>query len=171
MSDYKEFVAEHLAKPVTAGGIAFLATRYLTYGSANLNIESNIPVINKLNGTSLSIGMATGLFVMIGSLAADVITGELYPFIHKQEKFKNVGPGVVLTGTVSVTSLITHYIANPDAIQERGMMNIIAMAVACETAANITYDNLLRPVLLGHKNEDDYHYYADDIGLGFIEQM
>jgi hypothetical protein len=177
MNDSTEFLAEHLAKPVTAGGLAFLATRYLTYGTNSrgepfrLTIGSNIPVINNLNGTRLSIGIATGLFVMIGSIAADVITGELYPYIHKYEKFQNIGSGVVLMSTVSVTSLLTHYIANPEAVQARGMMNIVGMAVACEAVANIAYDNLLRPMLLGHKNEDDYDYFSDDVGLGFIDNI
>lgn len=177
MNDSKEFLTEHLAKPVTAGGLAFLATRYLTYGTNSsgepfrLTIGSNIPIINNLNGTRLSIGVATGLFVMIGSIAADVITSELYPYIHKQEKFMNIGPGAVLLSTVSVTSLLTHYITNPNAIQTRGMMNIVGMAVACETVANIAYDNLLRPMLLGHKNEEDYDYFAEDVGLGFIDDI
>ena len=167
----KEFIAEHMAKPMTAGGLAFLATRFLTYGNLNLNIDSNIPVINRLNGTSLSIGVATGLFVMIGSIGGDLLTSELYPFIHKQEKFKNVGSGAVLLSSVSVTSLLTHYVANPDSIQQRGMMNIVGMAVVCETAANILYDNLLRPVLLGHENEPDYDYFADEVGLGMVDNL
>ena len=36
----KEVIAEHMAKPMTAGGLAFLATRFLTYGNLNLNISS-----------------------------------------------------------------------------------------------------------------------------------
>jgi hypothetical protein len=167
----KEFIAEHVAKPVTAGSLAFLATKYLTYGNANLNIRSNIPVVNRLNGKSLSIGMATGLFVMIGSLAADAVTEELYPFIHKQEKFKNVGSGAVLLSSVVGTSLLTHYVANPESIPARGMMNIVGMSVACEVVANILYDNLLRPVLLGHDNESDYDYFSDDVGLGFVDDL
>jgi hypothetical protein len=171
MNEYKEFIAEHFAKPAVAGGLGFLATRFLTYGDSSLNIRSNIPGFNYFNGTRLSVGVATGLFVMIGSLTGDVIADELYPYIHKQEKFQNVGSGVVLLSTVSVTSLLTHYVSNPDVIQQRGMMNIIGMAVACEAVANVMYDNVLRPVLLGQDNEKDYDYFADDFGMGFIDNL
>jgi len=73
--------------------------------------------------------------------------------------------------TVSVTSLLTHYVSNPDVIQQRGMMNIIGMAVACEAVANVMYDNVLRPVLLGQDNEKDYDYFAEDFGMGFIDNL
>ena len=104
-------------------------------------------------------------------MGGDLLASELYPFIHKQEKFKNVGSGAVLLSSVSVTSLLTHYVANPKSVQQRGMMNIVGMAVVCETAANILYDNLLRPVLLGHENESEYDYFADDVGLGFVDDL
>ena len=67
--------------------------------------------------------------------------------------------------------MLTHYVANPKSIQQRGMMNLVEMAVVCETAANILYDNLLRPVLLGHENEADYDYFADEVGLGMVDNL
>ena len=45
------------------------------------------------------------------------------------------------------------------------------MSVACEVVANILYDNLLRPVLLGHENEADYDYFADEVGLGMVDNL
>jgi hypothetical protein len=133
-----------------------------------LNIQSSIPGISSFNGNRLSLGMATGLFIMFGSLSGNVIAHEVYPYIHKKEKFKNLGAGMVLLSTVCGTTLLTHYAANPQAVNDRGMINIIAMAAACESVANVAYDNVVRPMILGKENSAEYDYYDDDFGLGYF---
>jgi hypothetical protein len=169
-----EYLSDMFSKPMIAGTCAYLATRFVTYGVNSsgkpfaMNIESSIPGINYFNGNRLSLGVATGLFVMLGSLSGNVITHEVYPYIHKKEKFKNLGAGMVLLSTVCGTTLLTHYAANPKAVNDRGMINIIAMAAACESVANVTYDNVVRPMILGKENSADYDYYDDDFSLGYF---
>jgi hypothetical protein len=60
--------------------------------------------------------MATGLFVMAGSLVGGVISSNVYPYIHKKDHFKNIGSGMVTLSTVCGTTLLTPYAANPTAV-------------------------------------------------------
>ena len=173
----KENVSDLLTKPIVAGTLGYAATRYLTYGlnsngiPFSLSIESTIPIFNKMNGTKLSLGMATGLFIMTGSLVGGIVSSAIYPYIHKKDHFKNIGSGMVLVSTVSGSSVLAHYVANPKAVGDRGAINIIAMAAACESIAAIAYDNVLRPMILGHPNEAEYDYYDDDFSLQFARDL
>jgi hypothetical protein len=173
----KEHISDLLTKPIVAGTCAYLATRYLTFGvnsrgiPFSLNIASTIPGLNKLNGTKIPLGVATGLFVMTGSLIGGVISSGVYPYIHKKDHFKNIGSGMVTLSTVCGTTLLTHYAANPQAVSSRGVINIISMAAACESIAAIAYDNVLRPMILGQPNGAEYDYYDDDFSLQFARDL
>ena len=173
----KENISDLLTKPVIAGACGYLATRYLTYGvnsrgaPFNLSIASTIPGINKLNGTTIPLAIATGMFIMSGSLFGGIISSVVYPYIHKKDHFKNIGSGMVLVSTVSGSALLTHYMANPAALSDRGAINIIAMAAACESIAAIAYDNVLRPMILGQPNGIEYDYYDDDFSLQFARDL
>ena len=173
----KEYISDHLTKPVIAGACGYLATRYLTYGvnssgvPFNLSIESTIPGLNKLNGTTIPLGIATGIFIMTGSFVGQCVANIIYPYIHKKDHFKNIGSGMVALSTVCGSTLMTHYAANPLAVSSRGAINIITMAAACESVAAILYDNLLRPMLLGHPNASNYDYYDDDFSLQFARDL
>jgi hypothetical protein len=173
----KENISDLLTKPVIAGACGYLATRYITYGvnssgtPFNLSIASTIPGLNRLNGTTLSLGMATGMFVMAGSLLGGVVSSVVYPYIHKKDHFKNIGSGMLLVSTVSGSTLLAHYAANPNAVSDRGAINIIAMAAACESVAAIAYDNVLRPMILGQPNGVEYDYYDDDFSLQFARDL
>jgi len=172
----KEYISDLLTKPVIAGACGYLATRYLTHGvnssgmPFNLSIASTIPGLDKLNGTKISLGMATGMFVMAGSLLGGVASSAVYPYIHKKDHFKNIGSGMVLL-SVCGTTLLTHYAANPSAVSSRGAINIIAMAAACESVACIAYDNVFRPMILGQPNAASYDYYDDDFSLQFARDL
>lgn len=172
-----EYISDLFSKPIIAGTCAFLATRYLTYGVNSsgspfmLNIASTIPGVNYFNGNRLSLGMATGLFVMLGSLSGSVISRGVYPYIHKKDHFKNLGSGMVLLSTVCGTTVLTHYASNPNTLADRGVINILSMAAACESVANIAYDNVFRPLLLGKANDANYDYYDEDFSLGFFRDI
>ena len=90
----KEYISDHLTKPVIAGACGYLATRYLTYGvnssglPFNLSIESTIPGLNKLNCTKIPLGIATGLFIMTGSFIGGLASSVIYPYIHKKDHLK-----------------------------------------------------------------------------------
>ena len=173
----KEYISDLLTKPVIAGACGYLATRYLTYGvnssglPFNLSIESTIPGLNKLNGTTIPLGIATGIFIMTGSFIGGCVSNVIYPYIHKKDHFKNIGSGMVTLSTVCGSTLMAHYAANPLAVSSRGAINIITMAAACESVAAIAYDNLLRPMLLGQPNAANYDYYDDDFSLQFARDL
>jgi len=173
----KEYISDLLTKPVVAGACGYLATRYLTYGvnssglPFNLSIESTIPGLNKLNGTVIPLGIATGMFIMTGSFVGQCVANIIYPYIHKKDHFKNIGSGMVTLSTVCGSTLMTHYAANPLAVSSRGAINIITMAAACESVAAILYDNLFRPMLLGQPNAANYDYYDDDFSLQFARDL
>ena len=164
----KDRITELMTKPALAGATAYVATLF-TWGKnpssgemVKMTINSNIPGISQLNGKRMSLALATGAFVFLGSLAGDAVSYRPFPYIAKQEMTSHLAPNAVLTASVCGTTLLTHYMANPASIGQRGLMNIFGMAVACEAVGNIAYD-YLRPIIRGEENEEGYDYFFDDI--------
>lgn len=146
------YVIEKSTKPVIAGLISVALTRY-TYGlkdgvtNFKAPIQTVIPLLSKLNGTSINIPLFTGLAIGTASFVADIVTDLLMPFVSRQQMLTTPLSAVTQLGAVAGASIGMHYILNTKSPGRRGFFNITGIAIASELASSYVYHSFIEPIL------------------------
>jgi hypothetical protein len=155
-------VLEAVSKPTIAGITAGAITRYVTYGTNaygnnfNLEVQSKIPIINKLNGKKVNLVLMTGVAVAIASLVADVASDNLFDFITNDQIMENMGSTAFQLSAVSAGSIAAHGVVNSSVINERGLVNIAVLATATELVSSYVHGKFVRPLFREQVDEQEY---------------
>jgi hypothetical protein len=156
-------VLESVSKPTLAGITAAGITRYVTYGTNGygnnfaVEVQSKIPLINRLNGKRVNLALMTGLAVGSASLIADVVSDNLFDFLTDDQIMENIGSTAFQLSAVSAGAIGAHGIVNSSIINERGIVNIIALATATEVVSSYVHSKFIRPMF--REQVDDVEYF------------
>jgi hypothetical protein len=182
MNITKEKAFDILAKPVASATVAGLLTRFVTYG---VNPETRLPytlefadkispiiseqnkILNKvlslrnippfsfMVGKRYSLAMVTGTLVFIGSLSADFVTRNIFSFITKDQVFDQMDSALVHTGAIGGATVAGHYIVNDNAVDQRGLYNIMLLSAVSEYAGH----RITKMLKDKYMSEEDDNYY------------
>jgi len=155
---------ENLSKPLLSGVTAGLVTRFLTYKTNSFGegfsivFDSNIPVVKLLNGKSMSLAVATALAVGSASLGAAALSSYVFPFLHSDQFMENPLSAGFQLASVAGGATLVHYAFNGDAVGQRGLMNIIGLAIASEVVGSLLHQKVVRPRLHDMEEPETYDY-------------
>jgi|TARA_B110000503_G_scaffold81670_1_gene124835 hypothetical protein len=158
----KFHAVEMVSKPLLTGLVAGIATRYVTYGSNEfgqaftIGVNTMVPILSKFNGSRINLAVMTAVSVGLASFTTDLIGDKLFAFIAKDEVMQNAGSGLFQLASVSAGTGFTHYIVNNNSLGERGVLNIIGIAVASEAISTYVYNCYIRPRL--RDSEEEYNF-------------
>lgn len=157
----KHLLLEMITKPLLTGAVAGIATKYVTYGSNaygqafTIGVDTIIPMMSMFNGSRVNLAVLTAISVGLASFTSDLVSDKLFSFITKDEVMQNAGSGLFQLASVSVGTGLTHYIVNNRSLGERGVINIIGIAVASESISSYIYTNYIRPQI--RDSEEEYN--------------
>jgi hypothetical protein len=155
-------VIETISKPTLAGMTAAVLTKFVTYGPNSygndfkLEIQSFVPVIKMFNGSQVNLPLLTGVAVGLASLAGDLISDQVFPFLTNDQIMENIGSSAFQLGAMSSGTILAHGILNSHSIGQRGLLNIVGMSAASELISSYIHSKTIRPFFQDPSEEGDY---------------
>jgi hypothetical protein len=130
---------ESLSKSATVGLTAGVAS-YVMRPTARINVT--------LLGTSLPLWAATGLAVGAGSSASALTHDLIFPALHIDERWRDVGASGVALASTSAANYGVLYAMNNGAPSQIGIMQIAGFAIGAEIAGTYIYNSFVKPMAL-----------------------
>jgi hypothetical protein len=96
----------------------------------------NIPPFSFMVGKRYSLALVTGTLVFLGSLSADFVTRTIFTFITKDQVFDQMDSALVHTGAIGASTVAGHYVVNDNAVDQRGLYNILLLSAVSEYAGH-----------------------------------
>lgn len=158
---------EVLSKPIIAGAIAGVTTRYVTYGTNEfgqaftMSMNTKFPFLNRFNGARVNLALVTAISVGISSLVSDYVADKIFTFQSKDEVYQNVPSAIFQLSSISAGTSFSHYLINSNSLGSRGVINIIGMATVSEAVSTYIYNTFLRSMCRGNADETGYDF-ADE---------
>jgi len=155
-------VIETISKPALSGVVAAGLTKFVTYGKNSygndfkLEIQSFVPGIKMFNGSQVNLPLLTGVAVGLASLAGDLISNQVFPFLTNDQIMENIGSSAFQLGAMSSGTVLAHGILNSHSIGQRGLLNIIGLSVSTELISAYIYSKTIRPLFQDAEQEGDY---------------
>ena len=130
---------ESLSKSATVGATAAAASYFM-----RPNAQINVTIL----GTSLPLWVATGIAVGAGSYASALTHDLIFPALHIDERWRDVGANGVALATTAAGNYGALYAMNSGAPGQIGLMQVAGFAIGAEIAGTYFYNLFVKPMAI-----------------------
>lgn len=134
-----DFIIDNTLKGIIVGSISSGITSY-TYGK---NVTA------QFRGRPVNLALLTGIVIGLSSIASDTLTSLVFPHVTKDTVFDDPIVGLIQLASVSGGNVLLHRLADPRALPQRGLFNVIGMAMASEAIGSYVSNNYIEPIVRG----------------------